>query len=1472
MNGAPHSLHATCCEPAAHAGLVALAATLDELMDSVVAVLQAAQDVHHFPEARASAMHGLAQASAALDLGGEHGLAALVARFRALIPACEAAAVPASRSLAELASGVRTLLRVALDRVLRDRPLAAADLLLAWQMLSPADGAPMDPALLLSLRHDDALLILPPADEVPAGLVAESERALLEFLRASDPDARRAPALILAKALCAVSSAGTGAAECACWLVLHAYLLELAEGNADPERAKKNLSVLVRVLRHRDDAGGRDALASLARQALFELAQFRPVTETACRVVQAFHLEQQLAPSGAGLDESLKDAVSAADQQFIRLLGQWLLARDAASDDLGPAAAWQEMAACAAQSDRCAPLATSLQLIEARLPALAAGGASLRVAAAMLCVHDWARSSARPLPHGREIDALLARAADLQEAVAQPALDALIRSRDAQPLIQQLSAACREALGCSERQLEAAAGQGALVPALADADGLLAAIAGALRMLCIPDLPERVDDLRAMLRTLQADGPQEGTIELFARAWATLSDQVALLPWAAGHQIRPETEALPDHAQQAAAPESLSTVFQREAGHLLEQLRSAVLARDGTQPACDPAAALHAAHTLAGCSSTVGLRAMNRLALALESALERNAEAGHGPADAGLLAETLDCLGQMLAQFAVSGTCSDAQDLLDRLSAAGSPLVSADMPFSPAPPSFAMHSASTGGEEAQVADNEPLPQDACNALPEAPTAPVPSAGSAQEELIATFSEEAADLLPRLDQALQHWRDSPGDRTGAQSMLRLLHTLKGSARMAGQLALGDELHRCEAEIGAITQLPLPVSEEQLDRLQACIDAWRHGWPYCAEPDSVPAVALAAVESVPAPAASGAPLLPAVPAGPLPAGEAAPRAMLRIRAELIDRFADAAAGLWLGHTRIADGVRQQRRTVSDLADNLVRLRSQLRELEIDTESRILSGAAPAALAGFDPLELDHYTRLHEITRMIAESVADLTDLQRGLQRQLEGMSQSGDAHARELRRLQSEVQAVRSQPFSTIEPRLRHMLRQAAREAGREAVLVVEGGATQVERSLLDRLCGPLEHLLRNALVHGIEPPDQRESIGKPRAGKIALTVRPSATELQLELADDGRGLDYDRIRARAAAAGLLPADVDVDLRQLADLIFSPGLSTSSEVTALSGRGIGLDAVSAELQLLGGRVGVRSSPGQGCCFSLGVPLSLATLPVVLVAAGRHRIALSASRLQQLLQLRPEQLLRDADGLKVRWQDQVLPLIQFSQLLGEPAPVPAPGASLTVAILHDAGRWLALQVDAVDGQRELVVRNPGPQLSRVPGLVGASLLGDGGIALIIDPFRLRLAAPGQPTVPTVPTEADARPLVMVVDDSLTVRRASQRVLERHGFAVTLARDGVEALELLRDVLPSAMLLDIEMPRMDGFELLSVLRDDARLRTIPVVMITSRIANRHRDRAFQLGASAYLGKPFQEEELIRLLSGLCAAQRAAA
>lgn len=730
---------------------------------------------------------------------------------------------------------------------------------------------------------------------------------------------------------------------------------------------------------------------------------------------------------------------------------------------------------------------------------------------------------------------------------------------------------------------------------------------------------------------------------------------------------------------------------------------------------------------------------------------------------------------------------------------------------------------------------------------------LPAPTAVHGELLAIFMEEAADLLPELEQLLQRWQLAPDDRSIAAVMLRVLHTLKGSARMAGLLALGDEVHCCEAELATIAQLAPTAVTARLGQLQVTIDRWRSA---CAGEAAAQTAVLPLVLPEPASVAR-APEQRARPA--------APERLVRVRADLVDHFADAAAGLWVGHARISEGMQQQRHTATDFADNLARLRAQLRELEIDAESRIHAGAALSDPAGFDPLEMDRYTRLHEITRMMAETAADLGDLQRSMQHTLDELSQANDLQARELRRMQSQVQAMRSQPFEAIEPRLHHVLRQAAHEAGREINLQVDGGSVKVERSLLDRLAGPLEHLLRNAVVHGIEPPSEREARGKPRTGQLVLGVHPSAAELQLVLSDDGQGLDHQRIHARALAVGLLVPGAEIDPQQLAHLIFEPGFSTASEVTALSGRGIGLDAVSAELRAQGGRISVDSIAGQGCRFTLAVPLSLATLPVLMVHAGRHRIALPAASLRQLLQLRPEQLLNQDGQPCVRWQAQMLPMIPLWQLLGESPASPQAGNGMIVALLQEADRWLALQVDAIDGQRELVVRHPGPQLSRVPGLVGASLLGDGGIALIMDPFRLRHNTGEHPRAPA----AELQPLVLVVDDSLTVRRASQRLLERHGFAVALARDGAEALEQLAEARPAVILLDIEMPRMDGFELLSVLRDDPRHRGVPVVMITSRIAERHRERARRLGADAYLGKPYQETELIGLVSALCEQQR---
>lgn len=1496
------------------AGQLALCMQVDQVMARLAAAPFAGTGSAGDPP-HAHAASALAELAGALALLGEHGLAALVERLRQRMMAAIDPDGQAGATLPELAARLRAALRPALERSFRGQAMVAGDLLPVWQALAGRDAAAevAGAAVLVSLQADPAVDLLSPAEaEGDAALdpLPEAERALLAFLRAAGAAGRREAAGCLAALLAQVAARSDSRATQRHWLVLHAYLVELAEDHpADLAGAKNTLVHLLRALRHRADPGLPAVLAPLVRQALFELAQ-RPVlwTEAARQAARAYRLAEQFSASPAS-DAMRTDApASPADERFVEQLGRWIAAREAGNDGPGPLEAWQSLVETAALSDRFQPVAASLRRIGARWSDLSGPCAGPWLAAVMLCLHAWATTSPQAEADGTRVASLLDSVPD-EAAAAPPLLQRLASRLERQALLRSLARAFGEVLESGERLLDAATGPGDRALALRDARRLLQALAGAARLLELRSVSPLADALLAQFDALPAAGPDSAAdgMTALAQTWVVLADEVAVLPWTAewpddpadgrlaqgedaGHAGRASLSPV-DMAGELVPVDPLVAIFLSEAACLLAQLRSALLPIDVRQPAAAPLEALHAAHTLAGCAATVGLPAMSRLAHALESLLEHAAAGSVQLADAAAPAatdEALQALDAMLAEFAESGSCRDADALVERLLAclpstcSDSTALAADVadvlpealvpdpdirPIAPAADDIAATPAPEDCEEIAADAGSTPGAHAGMAVDEATPRP---AATEDEELLAIFREEAADLLPRLEQALEAWRQAPDDRVAPASLLRILHTLKGSARMAGQLAWGESLHRCETDVAAMAQLAPAAIRERLDTLQALFDDWRRAWSGAG---AGPPLHAATCEPTPA----EAPGLPA-PSTPASAGAIDPPAamsalsrkaergsassLLRVRADTFATFADAVAELWMGHARLADGVQQQRRAVAELADNLARLRAQVRELEIDAESRIVSGAASTDDKGFDPLEFDRYTRLHEITRMIAESAADLGDLQRSLMRQGDGLARATDAQARELRCLQASLQSVRSQPFGTIEARLRHVLRQAARESGREVDLSVVGAAVEVDRSLLDRLAGPLEHVLRNAVAHGIELSTEREAIGKPRAGRVTLGVLLSAAELRLELADDGRGLDLDRIRDRASAIGLLAASEEPQAAALSDLIFQPGFSTASEVTALAGRGIGLDAVRAELQALGGRISVDSRAGQGCRFTLSVPLSLATLPVLLVRAGRHRIGLLAPGLQQLLQLKPGDAGYDAGSRVLRWQGEDLILHDLGQLLGEPPQPMAAGARQPVAVLRASEQLLALKLDAVDGQRELVVKPPGPQLSRVPGLAGASVLGDGGIALIVDPFRLDRRCDADVSGCTAP---EAGPLILVVDDSLTVRRASQRLLERHGYDVALARDGIEALALLRERPPAAMLLDIEMPRMDGFALLAAMRDDPQLRGLPVVMITSRIADRHRQRAQQLGASAYMGKPFREEALLSLLSGLC-------
>ena len=464
-------------------------------------------------------------------------------------------------------------------------------------------------------------------------------------------------------------------------------------------------------------------------------------------------------------------------------------------------------------------------------------------------------------------------------------------------------------------------------------------------------------------------------------------------------------------------------------------------------------------------------------------------------------------------------------------------------------------------------------------------------------------------------------------------------------------------------------------------------------------------------------------------------------------------------------------------------------------------------------------------------------------------------------------------VRMLPFDSLASRLYRVVRQSARELGKRATLDLRGGRIEIDRSVLEQMAAPLEHLLRNAVAHGIESPAARAAAGKPESGSIELTVSQEGNEIAITVADDGAGLDLERIAARARERGLIGADEHPDERRLTNLIFVSGFSTASELSAVSGRGVGMDVVKAQTAAAGGRVDVSSRRGAGTRFNLRLPLTLAVTQALLVQAGGRTWAVPSNMVVQAMELKPDALRKLQDEHGIDWQGERFPYRYLPRLLGDRETRPVEQRYNWVLLLRAGAQTLALHVDALRGNQEIIVKNAGPQLTRIVGMSGATVLGDGEIVLILNPVALasrslaQAEAGGDTVAPAGAAPAPLHlPTVMVVDDSLTVRKITGRLLEREGYRVLTAKDGVDALEQLIDTLPDVVLSDIEMPRMDGFDLVRNIRADARLKHLPVIMITSRLAEKHRRYAEEVGANHYLGKPYQEEELLALVAGYSA------
>ncbi|MGD0503735.1 MAG: Hpt domain-containing protein [Steroidobacteraceae bacterium] len=603
------------------------------------------------------------------------------------------------------------------------------------------------------------------------------------------------------------------------------------------------------------------------------------------------------------------------------------------------------------------------------------------------------------------------------------------------------------------------------------------------------------------------------------------------------------------------------------------------------------------------------------------------------------------------------------------------------------------------------------------------------------------------------------------------------------------------------------------------------------------------------------------------------------MARVDAELLDTMLNSAGEVSIFRARLDQQVNSIDFNLAELARTVTRLKEQLRGLEIETEAQVLNrhqDEEDPRRDDFDPLELDRYSALQQFSRALAETSGDVASIQGLLETLTREAQNLLTQQARIITELQNSLMRTRMVPFQRHVQRLTRLVRQSANDTGKRAELVVQGASAELDRQMLERMVAPLEHMLRNAVVHGIETPERRSALGKPDVGRISVSLTRDGAEIVIVVTDDGGGINVKLIREKAVALGLADRHSKLTDEEAMQLILEPGFSTAGRVTQAAGRGVGMDVVATEVKKLGGGLFIESTLNKGTRFTIRLPFTLAISQALIVRVAEEVYALPLATVEGVVRL-PRNIVarhlgKDAPpfeygGQKYRFQ-------QLGSFVGlGPTRLPETDVSMSVVLIRAGEHSTALVTDELVGSREIVVKSLGPQISGIRGIAGATILGDGRIVIILDMGSLvRSEWRARPTDTAVLEQRDRRTFALVVDDSITVRRVTQRLLERNGMRVLTAKDGVDAVSLLQENLPDIILLDIEMPRMDGYEVAAHVRSDPRLKNIPIVMITSRVSEKHRARAIELGVDDYLGKPYQENELLDAIEPLVNRRRAVA
>lgn len=781
--------------------------------------------------------------------------------------------------------------------------------------------------------------------------------------------------------------------------------------------------------------------------------------------------------------------------------------------------------------------------------------------------------------------------------------------------------------------------------------------------------------------------------------------------------------------------------------------------------------------------------------------------------------------------------------------------------------------------------------------------PVTQLGADDREMQGFFIEEGQELLDELSQYLNVWVEKIDDISPLDKVLHVLHTLKGSSSLVGFDDFASVVHEIESllenkqeskgvySISLLEQL-LNLSDALTMGLQG--EALRNDAGYYAkllhklkqysendegkdkeesQPTAVKNVTLRVVHNNEA----GSPIVPAPSVKPKKVLSHSDDEMVKISNKLLSRLIADVGEVNVQQSQLTEKHKERRLQLKELTLTIDRLRQQLRKLEIETEAQVLFKVDElSAKTEFDPLELDRYTQVQQISRSLLESISDLEAIRAALIASDDEMSQLLFKESKQTDTLLVDLLKTRMVDFGRFVPRFERLVRQVSGELKKNAKLVVRGAETEIDRFILTELQASIEHIIRNALAHAIEEPEKRQLVKKDQTGLININLTREGSDIHLKISDDGRGLDTQKIKEKGIKLGLIDANKHYSDHDLMQLILQPGFSTQDEVSKLAGRGIGMDIVNDAVRSIGGVLTLHSETGKGASFHLVFPYTMAINMALMVQASGVTYAVPNNFVETIVRV-PIDTLREAllsDEPHLMSAGERYHMHNLSELLGE-----GTGEIMTtesrwghVLLVNSRQERYAIVIDQLLGNKEVVVKPLNLHMALIPWLSGSTISSQGDVILLLDlPTLVEVGKPNeQRAIDDKASIKDTAPRIMVVDDSITFRKVATKLLQRSGYTVIEARDGLEAVEKLDEVAPDGFLLDVEMPRMDGFELARHIRRTTGIKDRPIVMVTSRTGEKHKNHAQEIGVNDYFGKPFDSAALIASINGLMGAAHA--